>query len=74
MYLLYNTTLNVSLQLMQLRPSRNTENPVDVGMVEEGAGLKMSTRSLVKVTEVFWITGIIFLNWCYCSWINHKNK
>ena len=51
MYLLYNTTLNASLQLMRLRPSRNTENPVDVAMVEEGAGLKMSTRSLVKVTE-----------------------
>ena len=51
MYLLYNTTLNASLQLMQLRPSRNTENPVDVAMVEEGAGLRMSTMSLVKVTE-----------------------
>ena len=51
MYLLYNTTLNASLQLMRLRPSRNTENPVDVEMAEEGAGLKMSTRSLVKVTE-----------------------
>ena len=49
MYLLYRTTLNVSLQPMQLRPTRNTENPVDVAMVEAGAGLKTSTRSLVKV-------------------------
>ena len=48
MYLLYNTTLNVSLQLMQLTPSRNTENPVDAAMAEAGAGLKMSTRSRVK--------------------------
>ena len=48
MYLLYNTTLNASLQLMRLTPSRNTENPVDVEMAEEGAGLKMSTRSLVE--------------------------
>ena len=48
MYLLYNTTLNASLQLMQLRPSRNTENPVDAAMAEEELGLKMSTGSLVK--------------------------
>ena len=51
MYLLYNTTPNVSLQLMQLRPSRNTENPVDAAMAEEELGLKTSTRSLAKVTE-----------------------
>ena len=51
MYLLYNTTLNASLQLMQLRPSRNTENPVDAAMAEEELGLKTSTRSLAKVTE-----------------------
>ena len=53
MCLLYSTTLNVSLQLMQLRPTRNTENPEDVAMVEEGAGLKTSIRSLAKVSRSF---------------------
>ena len=49
-YLQYNTTLNASLQLTQLRPTTNTGDPVDVAMVEVEAGLKMSTRSRVKVT------------------------
>ena len=53
MYLQFNTTLNASLQLMRLRPTRNMENPEDVAMVEEEVGLKTSIRSLAKVSRSF---------------------
>ena len=51
-YLQYSTTLNASLQLTQLRLTTNTGDPVDVATVEVEPGLKMSTRSRVKIVGV----------------------
>ena len=45
----FNTSPNVSLQLMQLRPITNTVNLVDVSTEKVEDGLKMSIRSRVKV-------------------------